>query len=121
MTVADTVAGTSRSITSVRLFDKNGTLFCSGALDSNSRLRCANDAGLFTVDGNHVVTVEAEGFKRVRREVKIDADAKLAMPLELETDKAEAKPDDHKVAEKPDDGKKPDDGRKPDDGKVAVT
>lgn len=48
----------SRSITSIRLFDKNGTLFCSGALDSNSRLRCANDAGLFTVNGSGVVTIK---------------------------------------------------------------
>lgn len=45
-------------VTSVRLFDKNGTLFCSGALDSNNRLRCANDAGLFTVANDNVVTVK---------------------------------------------------------------
>lgn len=50
----------SRSITSVRLFDENGTLFCSGALDSTDRLRCSNDAGLFTVNGNATITVKAD-------------------------------------------------------------
>jgi len=58
LTFENTVAAASRSITSVRLFDKNGTLFCSGALDSSNRLRCANDAGLFTVANNNVVTVK---------------------------------------------------------------
>jgi hypothetical protein len=48
----------SRSITSVRLFDKDGNLFCSGALDSNNRLRCAQDAGLFTVNGQHTITAK---------------------------------------------------------------
>ncbi len=48
----------SRSITSVRVYDKDGTLVCSGALDSANRLRCANDAGLFTVNGNHTVTIK---------------------------------------------------------------
>ncbi len=58
LTVKNTTASTSRSITSVRLFDKNGTLFCAGALDSGDMLRCANDAGLFTVNGDHVITVK---------------------------------------------------------------
>lgn len=58
LTVKDTTATTSRSITSVRLFDKAGTLFCSGALDSGDKLRCANDAGLFTVNGDQVVTIK---------------------------------------------------------------
>jgi len=59
LTVTNTGSAlSSRSITSVRLFDKNGTLFCSGALDSNSRVRCANDAGLFTINGSGVVTIK---------------------------------------------------------------
>ena len=58
LTVENTATAASRSITSVRLFDPNGTLFCSGSLDSNSRLRCANDAGLFTVNGNATITVK---------------------------------------------------------------
>jgi len=49
----------SRSIDSVRVFDGNGTLFCSGALDSSNHLRCANDAGLFTVNGNSTITIKA--------------------------------------------------------------
>jgi hypothetical protein len=58
LTVENTATAASRSVTSVRLFDPNGTLFCSGSLDSNSRLRCANDAGLFTVNGNATITVK---------------------------------------------------------------
>jgi len=58
LTVVNTNPGSSQSITSVRLFDNSGTLFCSGTLDSSNRLRCANDAGLFTVSGNQVVTVK---------------------------------------------------------------
>jgi hypothetical protein len=49
----------SRSIASVRVFDGNGTLFCSGALDSSNHLRCSNDAGLFTVNGNMTITIKA--------------------------------------------------------------
>jgi len=59
LTVQNMTSTASRSITSVRLFDKNGTLFCSGTLDSLSRLRCANDAGLFTVANDNVVTIKA--------------------------------------------------------------
>ena len=33
-------------------------MFCSGTLDSNNRLRCANDAGLFTVANDQVVTIK---------------------------------------------------------------
>jgi len=52
-------ASSSRSVSSVRVFDGNGTLFCSGAFDSNNHLRCANDAGLFTVNGNSTITIKA--------------------------------------------------------------
>jgi hypothetical protein len=52
-------ASSSRSIQSVRVFDGNGTLFCSGALDSSNHLRCSNDAGLFTVNGNMTITIKA--------------------------------------------------------------
>jgi len=52
-------ASSSRSVDSVRVFDGNGTLFCSGALDSSNHLRCANDAGLFTVNGNSTITIKA--------------------------------------------------------------
>lgn len=58
MTVRNENAGSSRSITSVRVFDKNGTLFCSGALDTASRLRCANDAGLFTIGSDHTISIK---------------------------------------------------------------
>jgi hypothetical protein len=58
LTVQNLTSTASRSVTSVRLFDKNGTLFCSGALDSLSRLRCANDAGLLTVANDNVVTIK---------------------------------------------------------------
>ena len=52
-------ASSSRSIQSVRVFDGNGTMFCSGALDSVNHLRCSNDAGLFTVNGNMTITIKA--------------------------------------------------------------
>ncbi len=58
LTIENVVTYSSRSITSARLFDKNGILFCSGALDSKGRLRCANDAGLFSVDGTQEISIK---------------------------------------------------------------
>jgi hypothetical protein len=58
LTVVNTNPASSRSITSVRLFDQNAQLFCSGALDNDSRLRCANDGGLFTVNGEVTLAIK---------------------------------------------------------------
>jgi hypothetical protein len=58
LTIENTNAQSSRSITSVTLYDKNGTAFCSGALDTNNRLRCAQDAGLFTIGSDHTISVK---------------------------------------------------------------
>lgn len=46
-------------ISSLRIFDGSGTLFCSGALNSQGMLVCANDAGLFAINGATVITVRA--------------------------------------------------------------
>jgi hypothetical protein len=46
-------------IVSLRAFDGHSTLFCSGAINNTKSLNCANDAGLFTVDGPTTVTIKA--------------------------------------------------------------
>ena len=53
----------ARSVESLRLFDKDGKLFCSGALDDAGLLRCSNDAGLFTVTGDHIITIKVNTAK----------------------------------------------------------
>jgi hypothetical protein len=46
-------------IVSLRIYDNAGTLFCSGALNDNGALICANDAGLFTINGKTTITIKA--------------------------------------------------------------
>jgi hypothetical protein len=46
-------------IVSLRVYDNAGTLFCSGALNNNGALMCANDAGLFTINGKTTITIKA--------------------------------------------------------------
>ncbi len=97
LTIENTNANSSRSITSVRLFDKNGTLFCSGALDSNSRLRCANDAGLFTVANDQVITIKVNLDQEGSGTTGANSGDKIIMALYVDQDGDDALADDLKI------------------------